>query len=92
MDLEQYNNIYNYLNSQQFSTTFTEQQKQQLQKQSKNFILRNNFIYKLDKRRERNLLRVIRKSEFEPVLYIFHNDHTSSHFATDAMFKKIRNR
>ena len=92
MDPEQYNNIYNYLNSQQFPTTFTEHQKRQLQKQLKNFILRNNFIYKLDKRRERNLLRVIRKSELEPVLYMFHNDPTSAHFTTNAMFEKIRNR
>ena len=41
---------------------------------------------------ENNLLRVIRRFEIEPVLYIMHNDHTAGHFATDIMFNKIRDR
>jgi len=63
-----------------------------LQKQSKYFLVRNNNLYKLDKRSPNNLLKVLQKHELFPVLYIFHNDPTAAHFAVDNMFEKIRNR
>jgi hypothetical protein len=92
MDIEQYNNLYNYLKWNQIPLTFNNQQKQQLQKQSAHFILKNNFIYKKDKRKQNNLLRVIRRHELEPVLFMFHNDPTAAHFSIDTMFDKIQSR
>ena len=92
MELDHYNNLYNYLKEQKFPETYTSQQNQQLKNQSKYFLLKNNFIYKKDKRKDNHLLRVIRRHEMEPVLYMFHNDPTAAHFAVDTMFKKIRSR
>src|SRR5207244_9446766 len=92
MEFEQYNNIHNYLSHHQHPDHFNLQEKQRLEKQSTNYIVKNNFLYKSDKRKENNLLRVIRKHEMESVLFMFHNDPTSAHFAVDAMFKKIRTR
>src|ERR1700744_5196151 len=92
MNLEHYNNLYIYLTQKQFPSTFDTQQIQQLKKQSTNYIIKNNFIYKVDKRKQNNFLRVIRKHELEPVLFMFHNDPTAAHFSTDAMFDKIRSR
>src|SRR5919206_696125 len=92
MDIEHYNNLFKYLKEQQFPPTLNNQQKQQLRKQSKYFTIKNNFIYKIDKRRTNNLLRVIRKHEMELVLFMFHNDPTAAHFSTDTMFDKIRSR
>ena len=92
MEFEQYNNIHNYLLTHQYPDNFTSPQKQKLEKQSSNYIVKNNYLYKKDKRKENNLLRVIRKHEMEPVLFIFHNDPTAAHFAVDAMFEKIRTR
>ena len=56
MDIEHYNNIYNYLKYNQLSSTLNTQQKQQIQKQSVYFIIKNNFIYKKDKKKQNNLL------------------------------------
>jgi len=92
MEFEQYNNIHNYLLTHQYPDNFTSPQKQKLEKQSSNYIVKNNYLYKKDKRKENNLLRVIRKHEMEPVLFMFHNDPTAAHFAVDAMFEKIRTR
>ena len=92
MEFEQYNNIHNYLSHHQHPDHFNLQEKQRLEKQSTNYIVKNNFLYKNDKRKENNLLRVIRKHEMEPVLFMFHNDPTAAHFAVDAMFEKIRTR
>ena len=89
MDIEHYNNIYTYLLQQKYPDNFSNQQKQTLDKQSINYIIKNNFIYKKDKRKQNHLLRVIRKHELEPVLFMFHNDPTAAHFAVDAMFEKI---
>ncbi|GET57624.1 putative integrase core domain protein [Rhizophagus irregularis DAOM 181602=DAOM 197198] len=91
MDIEHYNNIYNYLKYNQLPFTLNNQQ-QQIQKQSVYFIIKNNFIYKKDKKRQNNLLRVIRRHELEPVLFMFHNDPTAAHFSVDTMFDKIQSR
>src|SRR3954451_18040506 len=80
MDIERYQEIYNYLKYQQFPINFNSQQKQKLKNQANNFTLKNNFIYKCDKRKQNNLLRLIRRSELEPILFMFHNDPTAAHF------------
>ncbi|GBC13279.2 DDE-type integrase/transposase/recombinase [Rhizophagus irregularis DAOM 181602=DAOM 197198] len=92
MELQQYQNLYQYLQSQQLPPNLTTQQKRKFINFSKNFIIKNNFIYKIDKRQQNNLLRVIRNYEAEPVLFMMHNDPTAGHFATDIMFEKIRSR
>ncbi|GET57239.1 putative integrase core domain protein [Rhizophagus irregularis DAOM 181602=DAOM 197198] len=92
MDIEHYNNIYNYLKYNQLPSTLNNQQQQQIQKQSVYFIIKNNFIYKKDKKKQNNLLRVIRRHELEPVLFMFHNDPTAAHFSVDTMFDKIQSR
>ena len=92
MDIEQFNTLFQYLSTQTFPPQLNQQQKQQLEKQSKYFILKDNFIYKKDRRKEGRFLRLIKKNELEQVLYMFHNDPTAAHFATDAMFEKIRTR
>jgi hypothetical protein len=60
MDLDQYNRIFKYLLTNQLPTDLTIQQEI---KQFKNFctpfIIKNNFLYKKDKRKENNLLKVI---------------------------------
>ena len=89
MDPKQYDNIFKVLTSQPL-LNLPQKQVLQTQKKAKHFIVRNNFLYKVDKRKERNFLRVIRKFEIDPVLYMFHNDPTAAHFATDTMFEKLR--
>jgi len=90
MESSDYNSILLFL-SQPPPFPLTSEQLQ-IQKHSKFYVARNNLLYKIDKRNSNNLLRVLRKYELDPVLYIFHHDPLAAHFATDNMFEKIRNR
>ena len=71
---------------------FTKQQKQQLINQVRNYTIENELLYKKDRKDATKLYRIIRKKELPAVLYMMHNDPTSGHFATDAMFHKIKTR
>jgi Integrase zinc binding domain/Integrase core domain len=92
MDNEHYKHIYQYLSFQQLPDSFNTQQKQQLRKQSDNYIIKNELLYKKDKNYQTKLYRVIQQEELPAVLYMMHNDPTSGHFATDATFAKIKTR
>src|SRR5438876_8831380 len=92
MDNQHYYNLYNYLLSQQLPDQFSQQQIQQLVKQSRNYCIQHELLYKKDQKNPITLYRVIHKKELPALLYMMHNDPTSGHFATDAMFQKIRTR
>jgi len=92
MENEHYYNIYHYILSQQMPAYFTKQQKQQLINQVRNYTIENELLYKKDRKDATKLYRIIRKEELPAVLYMMHNDPTSGHFATDAMFHKIKTR
>src|SRR5215204_7144580 len=92
MDNQHYYNLYNYLLLQQLPDQFSSQQIQQLVKQAKNYLIQHELLYKKDQKNTKTLYRVIRKEELPAILYMMHNDPTSEHFATDAMFNKIRTR
>jgi hypothetical protein len=70
MDNNQYHYLYLFLSQQPLPPHVTQQQQQQIQRVSTNFILKNNFIYKKDKRKNGNLLRLVKRQELEHVLYM----------------------
>ena len=45
MDKKQYNQLYQYLSTLQFDTDTTKQQKSQIQKEAKNYFIKNNKLY-----------------------------------------------
>ena len=92
MDIQKYNQILLYLQYQETPQNLIPRQTKSFINLCKNFQIKNNYLYKINKRSENNLLRVIRRFEMEPVLYMMHNDPTAGHFATDIMFNKIRDR
>ena len=93
MESQQYHRLKNYLTNNKFPSTFTSIQQQQLKSQSKHFKVKNNILYKKDRRRKtRNqLLKVIQQHEVEPILYLMHNHPTGAHLGVDKTFEKIRN-
>jgi len=92
MDTQKYDQISLYLQQQVIPSNLTPNQIKSFITLCGNFQVKNNYLYKKDKRKENNLLRVIRQFEMEPILYMMHNDPTAGHFATDIMFNKIRDR
>src|SRR5437588_9726627 len=93
MDPEQYLRIFTYLQKNTLPTDLTNNtQINRFKNFCKPFIIKNNYLYRKNRKKEGNHLRVIRRFEMEPVLYMMHNDPTGGHFSTDAMFNKIRDR
>jgi Integrase zinc binding domain/Integrase core domain len=94
MELQHYYQLRNYLQHNKFPNEFNQTQQKQLQSQSKFFEIKNNILYKKDRRRKtRNqLLKVIQKHEIEPILYLLHNHPTGAHLGVDKVFEKARNK
>jgi Integrase zinc binding domain/Integrase core domain len=93
MDINQYNRIYQFLLHQTLPSDLTDnKQTTKFKNFCKPFIVKHNYLYRKDKRKPNNLLRVIRTFEMEAVLYMMHNSPTAGHFSTDIMFEKIRSR
>ena len=93
MDPGQYLRIFAYLHKNTLPTDLINTtQINRFKNFCKPFIIKNNYLYKIDRRKEGNHLRVIRRFEMEPVLYMVHNDPTGGHLSTEAMFNKIRDR
>jgi Integrase zinc binding domain/Integrase core domain len=92
MDQKHYFNIYTYLVSKTLPEDFSPQQQQQLMKQANNYILKDDVIFKRDKKIQNKLYRVIKKDEVATVLHMMHNDPTSGHLGIEATFNKIRSR
>ena len=92
MDNQYYQELLNYFLTQQIPTHFSNQQKQQFRNRIKNYTVENDLLYKIDRNDVTKLYRVIQKSKLPALLYMMHNDPISGHFATDAMFNKIKKR
>ena len=92
METIQYNNLFVYLTLNTFPPSFNSQEIAKLKRQSKFFKIKNDLLYKEPKKNPEKLLRVIKMSELEAVLFMMHNDPTAGHFSTDIMFNKIRTR
>ena len=91
MDPEQHSCIFTYLHKNTLLTDLTSNtQINHFKNFCKPFIIKNNYLYWKDQKKEENHLRVIRWFEMELVLYMMHNDPTGGLFATEAMFNKIR--
>ena len=91
MESQQYYRLKNYLSNNKIPESFNKQQQKQLESKAKFFEVKNNQLYKKDRRRKtRNqLLRVIQKHELEPILYLLHNHPIGAHLGVDKVFGKL---
>jgi len=94
MDLITYQNIKNFLETANFPLNFSRNQKRKLETQSKFYIIKNNQLYKHDRKKKKahQLLKVIQRHEVEPIMFLLHNHPIGAHLGTDKMFEKIRSR
>ena len=58
--------------------------------QEKKYKINNGILYRI--KNNNQSLRVIRKHEFEGIMYIFHDHPLSAHFATQTTYEKIKER
>ena len=92
MNLNRYNQLYDYLESDKLPEEFTDYEKKQLINQARYFEIRHNLLYKKNRKDPEHPLRVIKWTELEPILYMMHKHPTAGHLGTDAMYYKIAER
>lgn len=92
MDSQEYKYLVTYLIHQTYPYAFTKTDQNRLQSKSKFYEVKNNLLYKKDRRRKTRgqLLRVIQKHEVEPILFMLHNHPLGGHLGTDIVFNKVR--
>ena len=88
MNSELYQNIADYIKHNKTSVEVTEEEKKRIKRLSKHYILKNEQLFKLNKRRK--YLKVIRDFEVNPLLYMLHNHPTGGHFGIDKIIGKIQ--
>ena len=89
MNLDQYQNLVEYLETDKLLFDLTDNEQRTLIKQSRYYQLKNKLLYKKNHKDSDKPLRVIKWTEVEPVLYIMHSYPTAEHLETDAMYYKI---
>src|SRR6185437_15894271 len=92
MNLNQYNKLYDYLESDKLPEEFTDYEKKQLINQTRYFEIRYNLLYKKNQKDSEHSLQVIKWTEVEPILYIMHKHSTAEHLGTDTIYYKIAER
>ena len=92
MNLNRYNQLYDYLESDKLPEEFTDYEKKQLINQARYFEIRHNLLYKKSRKDPEHSLQVIKWTEVEPILYMMHKHPTAGHLGTDAIYYKIAER
>ena len=90
MNIQHYNNLFSFISNQIYPLNISESQQKSLQNQSKHYFIESNLLYKRDRKFQIKNIRVVRKWELEPVLYMFHNDPTATHASKERMMDKMK--
>ena len=91
MDPTHYQHLKYYISTQQLPNHLNTKEQNHIKRKAQFFIIKNNILYKKDRRNNGQLLKVIQTHEVEPILFLIHNHPLGGHFGTEAMFGKIRN-
>ena len=93
MDSQEYQYLINYLIHQIYLYNFAQNDKNRIQSKSRFFEVKNNLLYKKDRRKKTRgkLLKVLQKHEIEPVLYMLHNHPLGGHLGIDIVLNKVKN-
>ena len=89
MNLDQYINLYNYLESDTLPKEITDIEEKQLIRQARHFETKYGLLYKKNRKDPTYPLRVIKQTEVEPILYMMHKHPTVRYLETDAMYYNI---
>ena len=91
MDKNNYDNILYYLSYKQLPENLTPTQQESLRKQSTNYQIHHNLLYKIDQNTKRKI-RVVQSHKIKVIVYMFHNDLLSAHASTERMMNKMKTR
>ena len=89
MNLDHYQNLVEYLETDKLPLDATDNEKQKIIKQSRYYKLKDKLLYKKNRKDPDKPIRVIKWTEVDPILYMMHSHPTAGHLGTDAMYYKI---
>ena len=89
MNLDQYQHLLEYLESDTLSPDLTDNEQRTIINQSRRYEVKNKLLYKKNRKDPDKPIRVIKWTEVEPILYMMHSHPTAGHLGTDAMYYKI---
>ena len=92
MDELLYNNLLIYLTKEEYPNNFDQAQQNKLKTQSKHYHVQHELLYKKNRNNSNDLIRVLRRFEVGPALYMFHNDPTAAHTSKEKMMEKLKKR
>src|SRR6185436_4471516 len=92
MDEELYQQLMQHLKSGRINDNLSNREKRKLLNKSKYFKEINGQLYKKPKRGSTEMLKVIRRSEFEDLIKIMHNYPISGHMGINTTYNKIKER
>ena len=89
MNLDRYQQLYDYLESEILPDDLTKYQQKQIMNQSRFFEIQHHLLYKKNRKDSQQPLQVIKWTEVEPILYMMHKHPTARHLEMNAIFYKI---
>src|SRR5205085_10680744 len=89
MNLDRYQQLYDYLESEILPDDVTKYQQKQIMNQSRFFEIRHHLLYKKNRKDSQQPLRIIKWTEVEPIIYMMHKHPNARHLGTYAIFYKI---
>src|SRR5260363_386585 len=89
MNLDQYQNLLEYLESDTLSPDLMDNEQRTIINQSRRYEVKNKLLYKKNRKDPDKPIRLIKWTEVEPILYMMHSHPTAKYLETDAMYYKI---
>src|SRR6185295_9254342 len=92
MDKNIYKKINLYLEEKKINENLLEKERKQIINKSKYYQIINEQLYKKLKKWNTGLLKVLRRSEFEVLMKIMHDQPTAGHLGIESTYNKIKER
>ena len=92
MEIETYQQLYQYLTQLIYPPNLTRTQQFNLQKQAQHYFVQNQQLYRCNRKHLTQPLLVVKTNEVESILHNIHNEPLGGHLARDITYNKIASR
>ncbi len=90
MDENLYQQLFQYLKGNRINENLSDKERQQLINKAKYYQIINEQLYKKPRKWNPGILKVIQRSEFEPLMEMMHDHSTAGHLGIESTYNKIK--
>jgi hypothetical protein len=90
MDLETYQQLYQYLSTGDVPEKWTNKQITTFKKQATHYLIQNNLLFRRNNKNPMEPLKVIKTTELENILHNLHSNILTGHFGIEATYNRAR--